>query len=82
MANRHLPALLVIMDGFGLAPEGSDNAVSAANTPFIGAASDRVPSRRSMYWRDSPASARSWSSSTRLAKASVTSPLTRPTRRF
>ena len=35
MANRHLPALLVIMDGFGLAPEGSDNAVSAANTPFI-----------------------------------------------
>ena len=35
MANRHLPALLVIMDGFGLAPEGSDTAVSAANTPFI-----------------------------------------------
>ena len=35
MANRHLPALLVIMDGFGLAPEGSDNAVSAASTPFI-----------------------------------------------
>ena len=35
MANRHLPALLVIMDGFGLAPEGADNAVSAANTPFI-----------------------------------------------
>lgn len=35
MANRHLPALLVIMDGFGLAPEGANNAVSAANTPFI-----------------------------------------------
>ena len=35
MANRHLPALLVIMDGCGLAPAGPDNAVSAANKPFI-----------------------------------------------
>ena len=35
MANRHLPALLVIMDGFGLAPEGANNAVSTASTPFI-----------------------------------------------
>ena len=35
MANRHLPALLVIMDGCGLAPEGADNAVAAASTPFI-----------------------------------------------
>ena len=30
MAERHLPALLVIMDGCGLAPEGADNAVAAA----------------------------------------------------
>ena len=35
MANRHLPALLVIMDGCGLAPAGPDNAVSAASKPFI-----------------------------------------------
>ncbi len=32
---RHLPAILIIMDGCGLAPEGSDNAVAAANTPFL-----------------------------------------------
>ena len=25
--TRHLPALLVIMDGFGLAPAGDNNAV-------------------------------------------------------
>ena len=35
MAERHLPALLVIMDGCGLAPEGADNAVAAAKTPFL-----------------------------------------------
>ncbi len=35
MANRHLPALLVIMDGFGLAADGADNAVSAASKPYI-----------------------------------------------
>ena len=35
MAERHLPALLVIMDGCGLAPEGADNAVAAAETPFL-----------------------------------------------
>ena len=33
--TKHLPALLVIMDGCGLAPEGADNAVTAANTPFL-----------------------------------------------
>lgn len=35
MAERHLPALLVIMDGCGLAPDGADNAVAAADTPFM-----------------------------------------------
>ncbi len=35
MTQRHLPAILIIMDGCGLAPEGADNAVAAANTPFI-----------------------------------------------
>ena len=35
MAERHLPALLVIMDGCGLAPEGADNAVAAASTPYL-----------------------------------------------
>ena len=35
MTQRHLPAILIIMDGCGLAPEGSDNAVAAANTPFL-----------------------------------------------
>ena len=43
MANRHLPALLVIMDGFGLAPAGSDNAVSAASTPFIDGLFEKYP---------------------------------------
>ena len=35
MADLHTPALLVIMDGCGLAPEGADNAVAAASTPFL-----------------------------------------------
>lgn len=35
MANRHLPALLVIMDGFGLAADGADNAVASASKPYI-----------------------------------------------
>ena len=33
--KRHLPALLVIMDGFGLAPAGDNNAVYKANKPFL-----------------------------------------------
>ncbi len=34
MTDVRKPALLVIMDGYGLAPEGPDNAVSLANRPF------------------------------------------------
>ena len=34
-SNLHLPALLVIMDGFGLAEPSSGNAISLANTPFL-----------------------------------------------
>ncbi|OUO64896.1 2,3-bisphosphoglycerate-independent phosphoglycerate mutase [Collinsella sp. An268] len=33
--KHHLPALLVIMDGFGLAPAGDNNAVYKANKPFL-----------------------------------------------
>ena len=33
--KRHLPALLVIMDGFGLAPAGDNNAVYKAKKPFL-----------------------------------------------
>ncbi len=35
MPKRHLPALLVIMDGFGLAPAGDNNAVFKAKKPFL-----------------------------------------------
>ena len=35
MAQRHLPALLIIMDGCGLAPADGENAVAAAKTPFL-----------------------------------------------
>ncbi len=35
MTNVRKPALLVIMDGYGLAPEGPDNAVSLAKRPFF-----------------------------------------------
>lgn len=43
MAERHLPALLVIMDGCGLAPEGADNAVACAKTPFIDSLYETYP---------------------------------------
>ena len=33
--KRHLPALLVIMDGFGLAPAGDNNAVFKADKPYL-----------------------------------------------
>ena len=29
------PALLAILDGFGIAPDGPDNAISCANVPFL-----------------------------------------------
>ena len=35
MQKLRLPALLVIMDGFGLAPAGPGNAISLANTPYL-----------------------------------------------
>ncbi|WP_293844550.1 2,3-bisphosphoglycerate-independent phosphoglycerate mutase [uncultured Parolsenella sp.] len=35
MSERHLPALLVIMDGCGLAPANDENAVTSANHPFL-----------------------------------------------
>ena len=34
-SKRHLPALLVIMDGFGLAPAGDNNAVFKARKPYL-----------------------------------------------
>lgn len=33
--TKHLPAILIIMDGCGLAPEGADNAVTSANHPYL-----------------------------------------------
>ena len=35
MSERHLPALLVIMDGCGLAPANDENAVTSASHPFL-----------------------------------------------
>ncbi|MCI5949923.1 MAG: 2,3-bisphosphoglycerate-independent phosphoglycerate mutase [Parolsenella sp.] len=35
MSVRHLPALLVIMDGCGLAPANDENAVTSASHPFL-----------------------------------------------
>ena len=35
MQTLHTPALLVIMDGFGLAEPGPGNAISLANTPYL-----------------------------------------------
>lgn len=35
MAGNHKPYVLVILDGWGLAPSGSANAVSLANTPCL-----------------------------------------------
>ena len=35
MSDVRTPALLVIMDGCGLAPSGEDNAVSKAHKPFL-----------------------------------------------
>ena len=43
MANRHLPAILIIMDGCGLAPADGENAVAAANTPFLDSLYERYP---------------------------------------
>lgn len=34
-SRLHLPALLVIMEGFGLAPTGPENAVSQAKLPYL-----------------------------------------------
>ena len=35
MTQRHLPALLVIMDGCGLAPANDENAVTSASHPYL-----------------------------------------------
>lgn len=43
MADRHTPALLVIMDGCGLAASGADNAVSSASTPFLDSLYENYP---------------------------------------
>ena len=43
MANRHLPALLVIMDGCGLAPANDENAVSCAKHPFLDSLYEKYP---------------------------------------
>ncbi len=40
---RNLPAALIILDGFGIAEDGPDNAVSIARTPEIDALFDRYP---------------------------------------
>lgn len=43
---RNLPALLVIMDGFGLAEPGPSNAISLANTPRLDALFSAYPTSR------------------------------------
>lgn len=43
MAQRHLPALLIIMDGCGLAPDDGENAVAAAKTPFLDSLYEKYP---------------------------------------
>ena len=43
MQTLHTPALLVIMDGFGLAEPGPGNAISLANTPYLDALLGEVP---------------------------------------
>ena len=43
MAQRHLPALLIIMDGCGLAPADGENAVAAAKTPFLDGLYEKYP---------------------------------------
>ena len=43
MANRHLPALLVIMDGCGLAPANDENAVACAKHPFLDSLYEKYP---------------------------------------
>lgn len=47
MAQRHLPALLIIMDGCGLAPADGENAVAAAKTPFLDSLYEKYPTPRS-----------------------------------
>ena len=34
-ADLHLPACLIIMDGFGIEEPGRGNAISQASTPFL-----------------------------------------------
>jgi len=41
--TRNLPAALIIMDGFGVAPEGPDNAVTAASTPNLDLLMEEFP---------------------------------------
>ncbi|AEB07353.1 phosphoglycerate mutase [Coriobacterium glomerans PW2] len=43
MTQRHLPALLVIMDGFGVADPGDANAVSQARTPYLDSLFETCP---------------------------------------
>jgi 2,3-bisphosphoglycerate-independent phosphoglycerate mutase len=40
---RNLPAALIIMDGFGVAPEGPNNAVTSARTPNLDALMAQFP---------------------------------------
>ncbi len=42
-ANLNLPALLVIMDGYGLAPAGPGNAIAQADTPYLDGLFARCP---------------------------------------
>lgn len=42
MAQRHLPALLIIMDGAALLRRG-ENAVAAAKTPFLDSLYEKYP---------------------------------------
>ena len=42
--TKNLPALLVVMDGFGMAADSPSNAIAAANTPYLDALFERWPS--------------------------------------
>jgi 2,3-bisphosphoglycerate-independent phosphoglycerate mutase len=43
LAGRPRPAVLLVLDGFGVAPEGEGNAITRANTPTFKMLTERYP---------------------------------------